>query len=203
MIMKNIPAALAIAVMPIAASSLMIAPTYAAVTVSELGDLSPLRAFVSDARELATKGAMVNATKRIADFEIAWDAGASRLRALNHAKWTVIDDASDAALSALRTNPPVTGNVIAALNAPIAAPDNPAMPIKVAAVTTTTDGNGRPLACEDMLAKVRTAAAAAAPAAADKAKFDELQSKGIERCNADDDKRADDFFGQALDLIVK
>jgi hypothetical protein len=203
MMMKNIPAALAIAVMPIAASSLMIAPTYAAVSVSEPGDLSPLGAFASDTLDLATKGSMADATKRITYYETAWNAEASRFDALNHAKWTVIDDASNAAPSALRSNPAVTGDVIAALNALIAAPDNPAMPIEVAAVTTTTDGNGRPLACEDMLAKVRTAAAAAAPAAADKAKFDELQSKGIERCNADDDKRADDFFGQALDLIVK
>jgi hypothetical protein len=203
MIMKNILVALAIVVMPIGASCLMTAPTYAAVTVSELGDLSPLRAIVTDTLDLATKGSMANATKRITDYETAWDADAKRLDALNHAKWAVIDDASDAAITALRTNPPVTADVISTLNALIATLDNPTLPTKVADATATTDANGRPLPCEDLLASVRSASAATPPAAADKAKFDDLQNKGIERCNADDDKRADDFFGQALGLIGK
>lgn len=60
-----------------------------------------------------------------------------------------------------------------------------------------------PAPCEDMLKSVRSAAASAKLSDADKAKVDALQAKGIERCNADDDKRADDFFGQALKLMGK
>ncbi|MBB3932428.1 photosystem II stability/assembly factor-like uncharacterized protein [Kaistia hirudinis] len=60
-----------------------------------------------------------------------------------------------------------------------------------------------PAPCEDMLKEVRAAAATAKLSDADKAKVAALQDKGIERCNADDDKRADDFFGQALKLMGK
>jgi hypothetical protein len=63
----------------------------------------------------------------------------------------------------------------------------------------TVNADGSPVACEDALKAVRDAAAATAPP--DKAKFDELQGKGIERCNADDDKRADEFFAAALALV--
>ncbi len=38
---------------------------------------------------------------------------------------------------------------------------------------------------------------------ANKAAYEDLKTKGIERCNADDDKRADDFFKQAMDLLGK
>lgn len=57
--------------------------------------------------------------------------------------------------------------------------------------------------CEDMLKDVRTAEAAAKLSDADKAKVTELENKGIERCNADDDKRADGFFVEAMKLMGK
>lgn len=57
--------------------------------------------------------------------------------------------------------------------------------------------------CEDMLRQLRTTLAAATPSDADKATVADLQVKGIERCNADDDKRADDFFAQALKILGK
>jgi hypothetical protein len=58
--------------------------------------------------------------------------------------------------------------------------------------------------CEDMLQTAKDAlAAATALAAADKVKVDELITKGTERCNADDDKRADGFFADALKLMGK
>jgi len=57
--------------------------------------------------------------------------------------------------------------------------------------------------CEDMLKTLRTAEAAAKLSDADKAKVTELETKGVERCNADDDKRADDFFTQALKILGK
>lgn len=57
--------------------------------------------------------------------------------------------------------------------------------------------------CEDMLKTLRAKEAATPPAAASKAAFEDLKAKGIERCNADDDKRADDFFAQAIALLGK
>ena len=55
--------------------------------------------------------------------------------------------------------------------------------------------------CEDALLTLRTAEAAAKLSADDKTKVSDLETKGIERCNADDDKRADEFFAQAMKII--
>ena len=57
--------------------------------------------------------------------------------------------------------------------------------------------------CEDTLKTLRSAEAAAKLSDADKTKVSELETKGIERCNADDDKRADDFFAQAMKVLGK
>lgn len=57
--------------------------------------------------------------------------------------------------------------------------------------------------CEEMLKDLRAAQASVTPTAGDKAKVAELEAKGIERCNADDDKRADEFFASALKLLGK
>lgn len=57
--------------------------------------------------------------------------------------------------------------------------------------------------CEDTLKTLRAAEAAATLSAAAKAKVSELEATGIERCNADDDKRADEFFAQAMKVMGK
>ncbi|QKD00968.1 hypothetical protein [Mesorhizobium loti] len=57
--------------------------------------------------------------------------------------------------------------------------------------------------CEQTLKSLRAAEATATLSAADKTKVSELETKGIERCNADDDKRADDFFAQAMKVMGK
>jgi hypothetical protein len=57
--------------------------------------------------------------------------------------------------------------------------------------------------CEETLKTLRAAEAAATLSAADKTKVSELEAKGIERCNADDDKRADEFFAQAMKVMGK
>ena len=61
----------------------------------------------------------------------------------------------------------------------------------------------RPASCEEMLQKVKDAVASASVAADVKAQVSALQDKGIERCKADDDARADKFFGDALMLMGK
>jgi hypothetical protein len=57
--------------------------------------------------------------------------------------------------------------------------------------------------CEETLKTLRAAEATATLSAADKSKVSELEAKGIERCNADDDKRADEFFAQAMKVMGK
>ena len=200
--MKRLLLAFALATMPIAASPVFTLPAAAATTLTELGDLSALRAIVSDTLTLTTAGDLGRAAARITDFESAWDADASRLRSLASDKWSVIDDASDAAIASLRSANPVPAEATAALTALVEVLDNPsATPTKVGRVTAITDANGRALPCEDLLADVRATAAVSPASDADKPKFEELQAKGIERCNADDDKRADEFFAQALALM--
>ncbi len=200
--MKRILLAFAIATMPIVASAVFTLPAAAATTLTELGDLSALRTIVSDALTLTTAGDLGKAAARITDFETAWDAGASQLRSRSADKWGVIDDASDAAIASLRAASPVPAEAAAALTALVEVLDNPAVkPTNVGNVTAITDANGRALPCEDLLADVRATAAVSPASEAYKPKFEELQAKGIERCNADDDKRADEFFAQALALM--
>ena len=57
--------------------------------------------------------------------------------------------------------------------------------------------------CESALKDLRAAEAKATLNDTDKNKVSELETKGIERCNADDDKRADDFFAQAMKVLGK
>ena len=57
--------------------------------------------------------------------------------------------------------------------------------------------------CEQVLNDVKAALKTAKLKDADKAKFTDLENKGIERCKADDDARADAFFAQALGIIGK
>ncbi len=57
--------------------------------------------------------------------------------------------------------------------------------------------------CEDMLEQLRAALKDAKLTDADAAKVRELENKGIERCTADDDARADAFFAEAMKILGK
>ncbi|MDB5203953.1 MAG: hypothetical protein JWQ27_3362 [Ferruginibacter sp.] len=178
-------------------------PAFAAVTVTvtvgELGDLSVLHTLVADTQALVASNDLAGAKAKITEFETAWDNAASDLRARNAQKWDAIDAASDAALEAVRADSPAAISDTA-LKALLAQLDNPGAANAEGVVTTDT--SGKPLPCEDMLAKYRAVQPNAASLDdATKAKVVELEAKGLERCNADDDKRADDFFGQAIQLI--
>lgn len=202
--MHKLLVALAFLSVPVTAAPLLLTPSHAA-QATGLGDLSALRAIAADTLDIVAKGDMAAATARITDFESAWDTEAAKLRALNADEWSAIDGAADAAIASLRASSPTADTATSAVTALIAALDNPsAVPVQaVGPATTVTDANGRPLPCEDLLAEVRTTTAAATVSAADKPKLEELTNKGIERCNADDDKRADDFFAQALAVLGK
>lgn len=57
--------------------------------------------------------------------------------------------------------------------------------------------------CEDVLKQLRDAMATAKLSDAQLQQVKDLEAKGIERCNADDDKRADNFFSEALKIMGK
>jgi len=57
--------------------------------------------------------------------------------------------------------------------------------------------------CEDALKEMRTAKASAKLTPDAKSKVDALEAKAVERCNADDDKRADAFLQEAMTLMGK
>jgi len=59
------------------------------------------------------------------------------------------------------------------------------------------------LPCEEALKNLRELQATSKADDAVKAEAAKLETKGIERCNADDDKRADEFFAQAIRLLAK
>lgn len=68
-----------------------------------LGDLSNFKTIIGDAQALIGKGDLVGASKRMTDWETAWDAAETAIRPLNQTQWGNIDQASDAALSAVRS----------------------------------------------------------------------------------------------------
>jgi hypothetical protein len=57
--------------------------------------------------------------------------------------------------------------------------------------------------CEETLKDVRAARTAAKLSDADVTKVDDLINKGIDRCNADDDNRANGFFKDAMTAMGK
>ncbi len=57
--------------------------------------------------------------------------------------------------------------------------------------------------CEDVLKEMRAAKTSVNLTADVKSKIDALEAKAIERCNADDDKRADAFLQEAMTLMGK
>lgn len=57
--------------------------------------------------------------------------------------------------------------------------------------------------CEDMLAELRAAKATVTLSDDVKAEVEALEAKGVERCNADDDRRADAFLAEAMKAMGK
>ena len=184
---------------PAGAALPMVTSAFAAASVSELGDLSAMRAIIVDTQARIAANDLAGAKASITQYETAWDQAASTLRAKSAPKWDAIDAASDLVIEGIRADaaPATLETGITALLAQL---DNPGA---ATAGVATTDLSGKPLPCEDMLAKYRTAQSAKAAGldATTAAKVSALEAKGLERCNADDDKRADDFFGQAIQLM--
>lgn len=174
-----------------------------------LGDMSAFAAIITDVESISLTGDLKAAEARITDFETAWDDAAGSLRPVNTTYWGNVDIAADAALDALRASTPEATAVsatLADLQAELADPSKMPGAASVAAVVRvagvpTTDENGRALPCEVMLKDLTGQLVAATLPAETMAQVAELQAKALERCNADDDARADAFTAQALALI--
>ena len=212
--MRNLLLSAALIAAPVAlfaAGYTVLAPTASVASApaqgASLGDMTPFETIITDVQGLASKGDMAGAKARIKDFETAWDEAAPTLRPTNKSAWGNVDHAADTALSAVRAGTPDPAEVKASLEqlqASLANPDQgpaDATPVQSVAGVVTTDANGRALPCEEMLKEVRTKLAAPGLSADVTARATDLQARATERCNADDDRRADDFSAQALALL--
>jgi hypothetical protein len=98
---------LALVAAPVLLSTTLTASgAYAAQQTGELGDLRSFETIANDTLVLVDKGEMKSAAKRITDFETAWDKAEPTLFARNKDAWSVVDDAADAAIGALRAKKP-------------------------------------------------------------------------------------------------
>lgn len=95
---------------------------------TDLGDLSAFKTIIADVQALASKGDLAAASKRITDYETAWDRAQTAIRPLNPNDWNNIDAASDDALKALRKSAPSAAEVNKTLAALAAVLTNPAQP---------------------------------------------------------------------------
>ena len=75
-------------------------------SLSPLGDLSVFTRITEDTRQLVIANNLPAAKTRIADLEYEWDNAQSRLKPMNGAKWTEVDDAVDKVLRQLRAVTP-------------------------------------------------------------------------------------------------
>lgn len=180
--------------------------------VTVFGDMTPFASITTDVQAIASTGDLSAAENRITDLETVWDEAQASLRPVNPAYWGNVDGAIDDALRALRANTPDPANVdttLAALQVALADPslggaaNDATGTVMTVAGVPTTDASGRPLPCEVMLDTFRTTLTGATLTDADRAAVEALQAKGTERCNADDDQRADDFFAQGIALMSR
>ena len=203
--MRNLLLSVVLIAVPVAgfaAVELWLLPAPATQSASAgLGDLAPFAAIVTDTQTIAATGDLAAAQSRITDLETAWDEAASTLRAADTNAWGVVDTAIDDALSALRNgipSPVEVTDTLAALQETLAGP--------MAAVVTgaqilngiaVTDDTGHALPCEGMIKDVAAALAGKTPTP----EVADFQTRALERCNADDDTRANAFSAQALALL--
>lgn len=212
--MKQILLATALIALPVAAFTVFriyasppsVAAASAAVATDPLGDLSAMKKIISDVETIAATGDVAAAEQRITDFETAWDDAEPSLRPMDTNAWGNVDQAADHALKALRASTPVPADVTTTLATLAASLDNPgyapgrapAAGVTMVSGIAVTDDAGRPLPCEVLLKQVSDALASTTIAASGKAIATDFQTKALERCNADDDARADNFSAQAL-----
>ncbi|MDB5531689.1 MAG: hypothetical protein JWO28_4 [Hyphomicrobiales bacterium] len=195
--MKILYAALALCVVGALAATPILTKSFSSTQDGDLGDLSSMKSIVIETQDMVGKGNLVAAKSRITDFETAWDNAESDLRKRSQRKWNAVDEAADRALDAIRSNA-APESVRTALIALVAQLDNPG---SAAVGGAKPAKSSRPVPCEELLQRVRDSKPKTPLDATGQAKLADLQSKGVERCNADDDARADAFFNEALKLM--
>jgi uncharacterized membrane-anchored protein len=87
---------------------------------SPLGDLTLFKTITQDSLDLVNKGDLAGAQMRITDFEFEWDKADAKLKLMNRAKWTEIDDAADKVFRQLRAVHPEAAGSRTALEALLA-----------------------------------------------------------------------------------
>ena len=185
----------------------MLMPGAVAETAS-LGDLTAMQAIVTDVAAIAKTGDLKAAEVRVGDLETAWDDAQPVMRPKNPEAWGRVDDAADKAFKALRSATPDAPAVDAALVTLAATLADPGAGVATAGGVVmigsipVTDAAGHPLPCEAMLAEVNTKLAATTMTPEAGAAIADLIAKATERCNADDDRNADAFSAQALQMLV-
>ena len=74
-------------------------------------DIADFTTIVQDSLKMVNAGDLAGAKNRIADLEHDWDAAEGRLKTINPAKWTEVDNANDKVFRQLRAvNPTVDGS---------------------------------------------------------------------------------------------
>lgn len=168
-----------------------------------LGDLSAYQGIVTDTQKIARSGDLAAAETRVTDLETLWDQNAHDMRKADPAAWSAVDGAADKAFSALRAGDPDPAKVektLANLQDTLAHPApaaGSAQQVQTVAGVAVTDDTGNTLPCEMLVGQVRDALKGAKPSA----EVADLESKALERCNADDEARADSFAARALAKI--
>jgi len=76
------------------------------VTASPLGNLSAFKTITQDTLNLVIAGKPADAEERIGDLEYEWDNAEAKLKRMDGAEWTKVDDAIDAALRQVRAVKP-------------------------------------------------------------------------------------------------
>ena len=208
--MKNLLLSVALIAVPVAVFSIgyrMLQPA-AVVHASavSLGDMSRFEAIVTDVQAKISAGDSTAAKTRVTDLETAWDEAQASMQPLDPVAWGTVDGAIDATLRAVRGGAADAADTLVALQAALADPSmgGAAMTGGVTMIkgVVTTDAAGRTLPCEVMLDTFRsTLAQAARLSDSTRATIDDLGARGTERCNADDDTRAADFFAQGIALM--
>jgi uncharacterized membrane-anchored protein len=88
---------------------------------STLGDLSSFAKIEEDTLSLVNSGDLPAAKSRVDELEVAWDNATARLKSINKAKWTEIDNTIDEVLAQLRARQQDAAACRTALNASLAA----------------------------------------------------------------------------------
>ena len=174
-----------------------------------LGDLADFKTITRDVQKIAATGDFKAAEKRATDFETEWDDKQSTLRPHDPVAWGNVDAAADGLFKALRNGNPTAQNVDAALAAlQTALETSGASAAKTGAKTVisgiaVTDDAGHAVPCEDLINRLKDASAKPGIDPAKKVKAADFLSKALERCNADDDTRADAFSAQGIALLAQ